>query len=122
MSYRHDSLADLLFNGIAQKVDRSSIATGLQVDSTYTLTPTHTLHGGVYLAAERTSVQATSTVLPAVDGVPTSDQPVRIFDSRGKTSYTYSVYLQDAWRGLPTVTLHAVAPRRRPPAPPTAEA
>jgi hypothetical protein len=54
MSFRPDSLADLLFNGIAQKVDRSSIATGLQVDGTYALTPSHTLHGGVYLAAERT--------------------------------------------------------------------
>ena len=52
------------------------------------------------------SVQATSSVLPAVDGVPTSDQPFKIFDSRGKTGYTYSVYLQDAWRILPTVTIN----------------
>jgi hypothetical protein len=106
MSFRPDSLADLLFNGIAQSVDRSSIATGLQVDGTYTLTPAHTLHGGVYLAAERTSVQATSEVLPAVDGAQTSDQPFKIFDSRGKTGYTYSVYLQDAWRLLPAVTIN----------------
>jgi TonB dependent receptor/Carboxypeptidase regulatory-like domain len=106
MSFHPDALADLLFNGIAQKVDRSSIATGLQVDGTDALTPSHTLHGGVYLAAERTSVQATSEVLPAVDGVQTSDQPFKIFDSRGKTGYTYSVYLQDAWRVLPTVTIN----------------
>jgi hypothetical protein len=106
MSFRPDSLADLLFNGIAQKVDRRSIATGLQVDATYALTPRHTLHGGVYLAAERTSVQATSEVLPAMDGAQTSDQPFKIFDSRGKMGYTYSVYLQDAWRVLPTVTIN----------------
>ena len=31
-AFRPDPLGDLLFNGIAQKVDRSSIATGLQVD------------------------------------------------------------------------------------------
>jgi len=106
MSFRPDSLADLLFNGIAQKVDRSSIATGLQVDATYGLTPSHTLHGGIYLAAERTSVQAASEILPAMDGAQTSDQPFKIFDSRGKTGYTYSVYLQDAWRVLPTVTIN----------------
>jgi outer membrane receptor protein involved in Fe transport len=106
MSFRPDPLADLLFNGIAQRVDRSSIATGLQMDGGYTLTPTHSLHGGLYFAAERTSVQATSDVLPALDGVPTSDQPFRIFDSRGKTGYTYSVYLQDAWRVVPTVTIN----------------
>jgi outer membrane receptor protein involved in Fe transport len=106
MSFHPDSLADVLFNGIAQSVERSSIATGLQVDGTSTLTPTHTLHGGVYLAVERTSVQATSAVLPAIDGLPTSDQPFNIFDSRGKTGYTYSVYLQDAWRVLPAVTIN----------------
>jgi outer membrane receptor protein involved in Fe transport len=106
MSFRPDPLADLLFNGIAQRVDRSSIATGLQVDGTYALTSTHTLQGGVYFAAERTSVQTSSDVLPAVDGTPTSDQPFRIFDSRDKTGYTYSVYLQDAWRVTPTVTIN----------------
>jgi hypothetical protein len=106
MSFRPDSLADLLFNGIAQQVDRSSIATGLQLDGTYALPPSHTLHGGLYLAAERTSVQATSEVLPAMDGAQTSDQPFKIFDSRGKTGYTYSIYLQDAWRVLPTVTIN----------------
>ena len=106
MSFRPDPLGDLLFNGIAQHVDRSSIATGMQIDGTYALTPSHTLSGGVYLAAEITSVQSTSSVLPAVDGVPTSDQPFSIFDSRGKTGYTYSVYLQDAWKVVPTVTIN----------------
>src|SRR4029453_13093553 len=94
-----------MFNGIAQRVNRSSIATGLQLDGTYVLTPTHTLHAGAYLAAEQTSVQSTSDVLPAVDGVQTSDQPFPIFDSRGKIGYTYSVYLQDPWRILPPVTI-----------------
>src|SRR5262249_30404898 len=106
MSFRPDPLGDLLFNGIAQRVDRSSIATGMQIDATYVLTPSHTLSGGVYLAAEITSVQSTSSVLPAVGGVPTSDQPFSIFDSRGKTGYTYSVYLQDAWKVVSSVTVN----------------
>src|SRR5262249_244132 len=84
----------------AQRVDRSSIATGMQIDATYVLTPSHTLSGGVYLAAEITSVQSTSSVLPAVGGVPTSDQPFSIFDSRGKTGYTDSVYLPDTGEGV----------------------
>src|SRR5689334_8881406 len=106
LSFRPDRLADVMFNGIAQRVDRSSIATGLQIDATYALTPTHTLQGGIYVAAERTSVQTSSDVLPAMDGQPISDQPFTIFDSRGKTGYTYSVYLQDAWRVIPTVTVN----------------
>ena len=75
LAFRPDRLADVMFNGIAQRVSRSSIASGLQLDGTYTLTPTHTLHAGAYLAAEQTSVESTSDVLPAVDGLPTSDQP-----------------------------------------------
>jgi outer membrane receptor protein involved in Fe transport len=106
LAFRPDRLADVMFNGIAQRVNRSSIASGLQLDGTYTLTPTHTVHAGAYLAAEQTSVQSTSDVLPAVDGLPTSDQPFTIFDSRAKIGYTYSVYLQDAWRILPTVTIN----------------
>ena len=106
MSFRPDPTGDLLFNGIAQRVDRSSIATGLQIDGTYVLTPSHTLSGGVYLAAEITSVQTTSSVLPATDGVQTSDQPFSIFDSHGQIGYTYSIYLQDAWKVIPTVTIN----------------
>ena len=52
-----------------------------------------------------TSVQTTSSVLPADRRrARPSDEPFNIFDSHGKTGYTYSVYLQDAWKVLPTVT------------------
>ncbi len=106
VSFRPDRLADLMFNGIAQQVDRGSIATGLQADVTYAVGPTHTLQGGLYVTAERTSVRSSSDVLAALDGTPTSTRPFRIFDSNGKTGFTYSVYLQDAWRVAPTVTIN----------------
>ena len=102
LAFHPDPLPDLLFNGIAQRVDRSSIATGLQVDARYALTPSHTLRGGLLFAADRTSVQSTSSVLPAADGVQTSDQPFNVFDNTGKTGFTYSVYLQDEWQILPS--------------------
>src|SRR5262245_51690674 len=98
LAFRPDPLADLLFNGISQTVNRSSLATGWQTDVGYDLTPTHTLRAGVLFAAEQTSVQTTSLVLPATNGVQTSDQPYSVFDSTGKTGYTYSVYVQDTWR------------------------
>ena len=110
LAFRPDPLPDLLFNGIAQRVDRSSIATGLQADARYALTPSHTLRGGLLFGADRTSVQATSSVLPAADGVQTSEQPFDVIDNTGKTGFTYSVYrpgrvaapaLGDAQRGPP---------------------
>jgi len=106
LAFHSDRLADLLFNGIAQRVDRSSIATGLQADARYAVAPQHTLRAGMLLSAEQTSVQATSLVLPAADGLQTSDQAIRVFNSTGKIGYTGSVYLQDEWRAVPAVTLN----------------
>src|SRR3989441_7872186 len=102
LHFHPDPLADLLFNGIAQDFHRSSIATGLQVDGSYVLTPTHTVRAGLLVSAERVSVQTTSSVEPA--GGP--DTPFDIFHSTGKTAYSYSVYPQDAWHDFPTVTLN----------------
>jgi len=105
LAFRPDQLADMLFNGIAQTMDRSSIATGAQLDAGYALTPTHALRGGLLLSVEQTSVQTTSLVLPAEDGVQTSDQPFSVFDSTGKIGYTYSAYLQDTWRIVPSLAV-----------------
>jgi len=105
LGFRPDPLADLLFNGIAQRVDHRSLATGLQADGRSAVTPQHTLRAGTLFAAEQTSVQTSSLVLPAA-GVQTSDQPIRLFDSTGQLGYTGSLYLQDAWRVVPTVTLN----------------
>ena len=98
LAFHPDPLADLLFNGISQRIDRSSLATGLQADARYALTPSHTLRAGILFAADRTTVASTSAVLPAADGVQTSDQPFNVPDDSGKTGFTYSVYLQDEWR------------------------
>ena len=106
LKFNPDALPDLLFNGISQKLVRSSIATGLQADGSYALTPTHTLRGGVIVNMEHMSVQQSSQVLPAVGGAQSSDIPSDIFQSSGKQGQIYSVYLQDAWKVLPTVTIN----------------
>ena len=107
LAFRPDPVADLIFNGIAQKVDRQSVATGLQADARYVLTPAHEVRAGAAFSAETMSVQTTSSVLPAVGGVPTSDRPFSIFDSTGKMGYVTSLYAQDSWRVLPAVTINA---------------
>jgi len=107
LTFNPDALPDLLFNGLSQKLVRSSIATGLQAEGSYVLTPTHTLRAGVTLNTEHMSVQQNSQVLPATDGAQTSDIPFDIFQTSGKQGFIYSVYLQDAWKVLPTVTINA---------------
>ena len=105
LGFNPDPLADLLFNGIAQRVQRSSIATGLQADGRYSIGE-HTLRAGMLFSAEQTSVQSSSLVLPAADGVQTSDQPIRIFNSTGQIGYTESLYLQDEWKITPSFTVN----------------
>ena len=107
LTFNPDALPDLLFNGLSQKLVRSSIATGLQAEGSYVLTPTHTLRAGVTLNTEHMSVQQNSQVLPTMDGVQSSDIPFDIFQTTGKQGFIYSVYLQDAWKILPTVTINA---------------
>jgi len=107
LAFRPDPVADLIFNGIAQKVDRQSVAAGLQADGRYVLTPAHEVRAGVAFSAETMSVQTTSSVLPAAGGVQTSDRPFSIFDGTGKAGYVTSLYAQDSWRVLPTVTINA---------------
>jgi outer membrane receptor protein involved in Fe transport len=106
LDFRPDLVPDLLFNGVSQHLHRSSLATGLQADGSYVLTPSHTLRTGAYFSAEHLSVQTNSAVLPTVDGNQTSDAPFTIHDSTGKQGYLYSVYLQDAWRVFPSVTVN----------------
>jgi TonB dependent receptor len=106
VTFHPDPLGDLIFNGIAQKFDRNSIASGLQAEGSYTLTPSHTLRAGVIVSGERTSVHTTSAVLPAMDGMQTSDSPFTLDDHFSPTATTESVYLQDAWRVVPSVTIN----------------
>jgi outer membrane receptor protein involved in Fe transport len=108
LRYRPDPhFGDLLFTGLSQRAYRENIATGLQVDGSYVLTPEHTLRGGIYFSPEQTQVRTKSDVLPTDDtGAATSDLPFRINDGSQKTGYTYSVYAQDAWRIVPSVTVN----------------
>ena len=106
------AFGDLAFNGIAQDAYRRSIASGIQAEGSYNLTADHTLRSGVIVTGERSISRTVSTVLPGffdpVSGgdVQTSDAPFTVPDNGGKTGWTYSYYLQDEWRVLPTVTIN----------------
>jgi outer membrane receptor protein involved in Fe transport len=108
ITFSPDRNPDIIFNGIAQHLNRSNVAGGLQADASWKVFPDHTLRGGMFFSVERSSVQTTSYVVPVDEtGAQTSDVPLRIFDSTGKTGYTTSLYLQDAWRIVPSVTVNA---------------
>ncbi|MDB5362201.1 MAG: TonB-dependent receptor [Rhodospirillales bacterium] len=102
-----DPLGDLLYNGIAQTAYKRDIAGGIQTEGAYHLSDRHTLRAGVIIEGDRATSNTSSLVLQTdANGVQTSNQPVKILDSGGKTSWTYSVYLQDEWKLLDSLTLN----------------
>ena len=106
LRFSPDPLADIMFNGIAQQYFRSNTAGGLQAEGSYKITDTNTVRAGLIISAEGTGLQTTSSVLPTEDGVQSSDTPFSIFQSTPKIGSTYSVYAQDEWRILPSLTIN----------------
>ena len=102
-----DPTGDLLFNGIAQTAYRQNWASGVQGDGSWRASPDHTVRSGFYIQRERSPFSSTSNVLPVdQNGVQTTDQPLSIFNSGSKTGWTYSYYLQDEWKIIPSLTLN----------------
>lgn len=102
-----DPLGDLLFNGIAQNAYRRSIATGTQFDGSYQVSADHTVRAGYFLQGERSISSTNSLVMPTDNtGAQTSDMPLGIVDSSGKTGWLGGIYAQDEWKIWPTVTLN----------------
>ena len=102
-----DPLGDLLYDGIAQTAYKRDIAGGIQAEGAYHLSDRHTLRAGIIIEGDRATSNTTSLVLPTdAAGLQTSDVPEKILDDGGKTAWTYSVYLQDEWKLLDSLTLN----------------
>ncbi len=103
--YMPDQIGDLIYNGIASEVQRNNVANGLQFDSSYKLSPTHTIRAGLAYSHQETEANNTSQVFPVVNGVPT-DTPVTIVDDGSKLGISQSFYVQDQWTLSKAITLN----------------
>ena len=115
LNYQPDAIGDLLYNGIAPWTQRTSFAAGVQGDGSWKVADRHTVRAGFLVQRERSTSFTQGNTLPLTPGDPDdpssglvpSDQPVGFTDGFDVTGWTYSVYLQDEWRILPTLTLNA---------------
>lgn len=99
---------DLIFNGFADESRLSSLALGVQVDSSYALSDSHKLRFGLFFQNERTRSNIISRVFPVdAAGAQTNDQPITINTNGGKTGQLYGVYVQDEWTVSPALTVNA---------------
>jgi hypothetical protein len=94
-----DPVGDLLINGIASDITRTSYTNGLQGDGSYQINSAHTIRAGFTVSGEQAFVGNSSLVEPARSGTaPTMDAPETITDNVSKLGWLAGVYVQDEWK------------------------
>src|SRR3977135_3629784 len=75
--FRPDEVGDLIFNGVASRVDRDILSNGIEFDASYKLTDQHTLRGGFLFTEQHATVGTATLVFPvAATGTRTTAVPV----------------------------------------------
>src|SRR5207247_9770003 len=64
--FRPDNTGDLIFNGVASRVDRDIFSNGLALDASYKLTDQHTLRGGFFFTEQHANLGTATLVFPVV--------------------------------------------------------
>jgi len=102
-----DQQGDLIFNGIASRVDRSLFDNGVQFDASWAVNDCNVLRGGFLLTVEAARTYTTSLVFPVdATGAQSSDVPTSITDNSRKTGLVYGFYLQDEWKIFEPLTVN----------------
>jgi outer membrane receptor protein involved in Fe transport len=105
--FRPDNVGDLIFNGVASRVDRDILSNGVELDSSYKLNDEHTLRAGFIFTEQHATVDTVTLVFPVdANGNQTSTTPQRIVDNNDKYGYFYGFYLQDEWKPFEQLTIN----------------
>ena len=104
--FQPDRIGDLVFNGVASDVARSSFLNGVQADAAWRANPTHTLRFGVMSSVERSQITNASTLLPLDDAGQPADAPFTVVDANAKTGFLIGTYIQDEWKLTHQLTLN----------------
>ena len=105
--FRPDDVGDLIFNGVASRVDRAILSNGVELDSSYKLNDQHTIRAGFIFTEQHATIDTATLVFPVdADGNQTSTTPLRIVDNHDKYGYFYGFYLQDEWKPFEQLTIN----------------
>ena len=95
LHFTPDPLGDLVFNGVASDVTRTSLINGLQSDNAYRTSERNTVRFGFTGDVERAEAIDLNTVLPTTSAGDPIDAPAASNTADRKTGYVAGVYLQD---------------------------
>ena len=105
-----DDEGDLIFTGLAGRVDRSIFSNGIQFDASWAINDSNVLRGGFLLTVETARVETNNQVFPVdAAGNQTSDVPFTIISNQSKTGAYYGFYLQDEWKVFEPLTINVGA-------------
>jgi len=105
--FRPDDTGDLLFNGVASRVDREIYTNGAELDTSYRLDERNTFRAGFFVNGSDASVATVTSVFPVdASGNQTSDIPLRIVDNSTLGGYFAGIYLQDEWKPFDQLTIN----------------
>jgi outer membrane receptor protein involved in Fe transport len=108
LQFTPDVIGDLLLNGIASEVTRTSYTNGIQGDGSFQVNPVNTVRTGFTVSGELAKVQNSSFVEPCTvrDGSD-NGAPEGILDSTSKIGWLMGAYVQDEWRITDQLTMNA---------------
>lgn len=102
-----DNQGDLIFDGVASRVDRSIFSNGVQLDASWAVNDANVLRSGFLVTAESASADTTDLVFPAnAAGNQVSNVPITITDDSSKSGFYYGFYLQDEWKVFQPLTIN----------------
>jgi len=104
VSFNPDTVADVIFNGIASDADHTLISNNFQCDASYRVSDRHTVRSGLSFIVQQAVVNTLNSVLPVIPGG--YGDPTVIPDDYHKTAELYGAYLQDEWRIIPEFTVN----------------
>jgi outer membrane receptor protein involved in Fe transport len=105
--FRPDNVGDLIFNGVASRVDRDILSNGVELDSSYKLNDEHTLRAGFIFTEQHATIDTATLVFPVdANGNQTNTTPQNIVDNHDKYGYFYGFYLQDEWKPFEQLTIN----------------
>jgi outer membrane receptor protein involved in Fe transport len=105
-----DDAGDLIFTGLAGRIDRSIFSNGVQFDASWAINDANVLRGGFLLTVETARVETNNQVFPVdAAGNQTSDVPFTIISNQRETGAFYGFYLQDEWKVFEPLTINVGA-------------
>jgi outer membrane receptor protein involved in Fe transport len=108
LNYYPDPIGDLIYNGVASNVSRSSFLNGLTEDTAIRLNSEHTLRTGFYTSGEFAQTFNSSVVFPVdANGNVTGAPFTAPTDTTAKAGWLLGLYLQDEWKINKQFTVNA---------------